>query len=136
MATVGWPPRRKLCGRLFPCSPLQVEPGSASTGNINLRRRKMEIRSDLYCTLQFLTKKQDANCLRTVRVGIQILIAFRVVMEVITPDLRRAIILRPPFLHNPLCRAPCRVVTVRTVWITGRGPLKKCEFEPAKFSRV
>ena len=136
MATVGWPPRRKHCGRLFPRSPLQVEQGSASSGNISLRRRNMKIRSELYCTLQFLAKKQNAICLRTVRVGIQILVAFRVVLEVITPDLRRALILRPPFLHNPLCRAPCRVVAVRTVWITGIGPRKKCEFEAAKSSRV
>ena len=136
MATVDWPPRRKHCGRLFPRSPLQVEQGSALSGNINLRRRNMEIRSELYCTLQFLAKKQDAICSRTVRVGIQIIVAFRVVMEVITPDLRRALILRPPVLHNPLCRAPCRLVTVQTVCITGIGPRKKCEFEAAKLSRM
>ena len=68
--------------------------------------------------------------------GDSYLVAARVVMEVTTPDLRRVLVLRPPFLHNPLCRAPCRVVTVRTVWITGIGPQKKCEFGAAKLSRV
>ena len=62
----------------------------------------METRSELYCTLQFLAKKQDAICFRTVRVGISILVAFRVVVEAVTPDLRRALIQHPPFLHNPL----------------------------------
>ena len=68
MATVGWPPHRKHCGCLFPSS-------------INLWLRNMEIRSELYCTLQFLAIKQGAICLRTVRVGIQILVAALVVKE-------------------------------------------------------
>ena len=38
-------------------------------------------------------------------------------IEVVTPDLRRALIMRPPVLHDSVCRAPCRVVAVRTVWI-------------------
>ena len=110
MTTVGWPPRRN-CGRLFSRSLLQVEQGSASPGNISLRRRDVEIRSELCCTLQFLAKKQDAICLRMVRVGIQILVAFRVVMEVITPDLRRALILRPPVVPGtmPSCGRPNRM---------------------------
>ena len=46
-----------------------------------------KIRSILHCTLQLDTKRQDAICLRTVRVVVEFLFAFQVVAEVITPDL-------------------------------------------------
>ena len=87
LATVSWPTCRQHYGRLYPPLVQQERHILHSLPHkVGLRQQPKEVGPVLHRTVQSEVKRQDAICLRTVRVKFPVLFAFHVEMGVITPD--------------------------------------------------